>query len=52
MQIDVSLVPPEEIRSLRDLYRKEMNCQIILDSWHARGWVDSYLLRLNGGVVG
>jgi GNAT superfamily N-acetyltransferase len=28
-----------------------MNCQIILDSWHGRGWTDSYLLRLEGRVV-
>ena len=29
-----------------------MNCQIILDSWHGRGWADSYLLKLDGRVVG
>src|SRR5262249_31802989 len=52
MTIDVTLVPPEAIRPLRDLYRQEMNCQIVLDSWHGRGWTDSYLLRLDGRVVG
>ena len=52
MQMDVTLEPPERITALRELYRKEMNCQIILDSWHAREWTDSYLLRLNGQVVG
>jgi len=52
MTIDVTLVPPESIRPLRDLYRQEMNCQIIHDSWHGRGWTDSYLLRLDGRVVG
>jgi GNAT superfamily N-acetyltransferase len=52
MQIDVALVSPEEVRPLRELYRKEMNCQIILYSWHGRGWTDSYLLRLDGRVVG
>jgi GNAT superfamily N-acetyltransferase len=52
MQMDVSIVAPEEIRTLRDLYRKEMDCQIIHDSWHGRGWTESYLLRLNGRVVG
>jgi GNAT superfamily N-acetyltransferase len=52
MQIDVSLVPAEETLALRDLHRKEMNCQIVLDSWHGRGWTDSYLLRLDGRVVG
>jgi hypothetical protein len=44
MQIDVSLVPSEETSVLRDLHRQEMNCQIVLDSWHARGWTDSYLM--------
>ncbi len=52
MQIDVSLVPAEETSALRDLHRQEMNCQIVLDSWHGRGWTDSYLLRLDGRVVG
>ena len=52
MQMDVSPVATEEILGLRELYRREMNCQIILDSWHARGWTDSYLLRLEGRVVG
>ena len=52
MTIDVSLVTPEATRALRDLRRAEMDCQIILDSWHGRGWTDSYLLRLDGRVVG
>jgi GNAT superfamily N-acetyltransferase len=52
MQLDVALVPPDETLALRDLYRQEMNCQIIHDSWHKRNWVDSYLFRLNGQVVG
>ena len=52
MTIDVSPVPREETLALRDLYRKEMDCQIILDSWHGRGWTDSYLLRLDGLIVG
>src|SRR4029077_9879567 len=46
------LVPREETLALRDLHRKEMDCQIVLDSWHGRGWADSYLLRLDGRVVG
>jgi GNAT superfamily N-acetyltransferase len=50
--IDVSAAPREETLSLRDLHRKEMNCQIVLDSWHGRGWTDSYLLRLDGRIVG
>jgi GNAT superfamily N-acetyltransferase len=52
MTIDASLVLPEETLALRDLYRKEMDCQIIHDSWHGRGWTDSYLLRLDGRIVG
>ncbi len=52
MHIDVSLVPLDEIRNLRDLYRKEMNCQIVHDSWHERGFTDSYLIRINGQIVG
>jgi GNAT superfamily N-acetyltransferase len=52
MTMDVSLAPPEAVRALRDLYRQEMSCQIIHDSWHGRGWTDSYLLRLNGRIVG
>jgi GNAT superfamily N-acetyltransferase len=52
MQIDVTLAPPEQIRPWRDLYRKEMNCQIVLDSWHGRGWTDSYLLQVESRVVG
>jgi hypothetical protein len=52
MQLDVALVPAQEVLALRDLYRKEMDCWIVLDSWHQRGWADSYLLRLNGRVVG
>ncbi len=52
MPIDVSLVPPEETLRLRDLYRDEMRCQIVLDSWHGRGWADSFLLRVDGRVAG
>jgi GNAT superfamily N-acetyltransferase len=52
MPMEVVCVPSEEVRTLRDLYRKEMNCQIVLDSWHGRGWTDSYLLRLDGRVAG
>jgi hypothetical protein len=50
--MDAALVPPEEVRALRELYRREMNCQIVLDSWHGRGWTDAYLLRRDGQVVG
>jgi GNAT superfamily N-acetyltransferase len=29
-----------------------MNCQIVHDSWHERGWTSAYLLRLDGRIVG
>jgi len=48
LKIEISRVPVEEILSLRDLYRQEMNCQIVHDSYHARGFTDSYLIRGDG----
>lgn len=41
------------IRSLRDAYRREMDCQIIHDSIHARpGWTIEYGLHLDAALVG
>jgi len=38
----------QTIEKMRDLYRQEMNCQIIHDSLHFRkGWTESYLLTIN-----
>jgi GNAT superfamily N-acetyltransferase len=37
---------------MRDLYRQEMNCQIVHDSHHARGFTSPYLLRHDGRVAG
>ena len=43
----------EEIVHFRELYRREMNCQIMFDSLHTRpGWTQSYLLLANGDAVG
>lgn len=43
----------ESILPWRDMYRLEMNCQIIHDSLHARqGWTKSYMLVLGGAFVG
>ena len=50
--IDVDRVPLDDILGLRDQYRRAMNCQIVHDSFHARGFTDSYLLRLDGKVAG
>jgi GNAT superfamily N-acetyltransferase len=52
MHLDVSLAEPAAVEPLRDLHRREMNCQIVLDSWLGRRWVDPYLLRIDGRVVG
>ncbi|MGE3820461.1 MAG: GNAT family N-acetyltransferase [Isosphaeraceae bacterium] len=52
MSLDARLAPAEEVLPLRDLHRREMNCQIVLDSWLGRGWADSYLLFRNDRVVG
>lgn len=52
MALTVKQVPVEAILSLRELYRREMSCQIILDSWPGRGWTDSYLFRQDGNIIG
>lgn len=45
-------VPLDSIRAMREQYRAEMNCQIVHDSWHARGFTTSYLLCVGGEVAG
>ena len=42
----------EAILTMRAEYRREMDCQIVHDSWHARGFTNSYLLRVDGEIVG
>jgi len=43
----------QEIQRMRDVYRHEMNCQIIHDSIHPRpGWSHEYLLTQDGTKVG
>src|SRR5262245_47791604 len=51
LTIDVVKVPVEAILDLREHYRHEMNCQIVHDSWHARGFTHSYHLLLDGQIV-
>ena len=50
--IDVVEVPLDAILALREEYRREMNCQIVHDSWHERGFTNSYLLRMDGKTAG
>jgi len=45
MKLSARPAPLDEIAAMRDIYRHEMNCQIIHDSLHVRkGWTESYLL--------
>ena len=52
MSIDVTPVPLEEVLPLRELYRREMNCQIVHDSLPRRGFGDLFLLRSDGRLAG
>lgn len=47
MHVAVSLVNLEAIHSLRELYRQEMNCQIVHDCLHARFLTDIYIIRVD-----
>lgn len=49
---DIRAVRVDAILALREEYRREMNCQIVHDSWHARGFTHSYLFNLADQVVG
>jgi hypothetical protein len=41
------------IARLRNVYRREMSCQIVHDSLHSRaGWTQPYLLRVGSTLVG
>src|SRR5262249_10179516 len=52
MQFDVAPVSLEEVLPLRELYRREMSCQIVHDSLPARGFGDLFLIRAAGKVAG
>jgi len=53
MEFTVKPVTVPEILPLRELYRQEMNCQIVHDSLHSReGWTQPYLIESAGGPSG
>jgi GNAT superfamily N-acetyltransferase len=52
MNVEASPARAEDVWPLRELFRQEMNCQIVLDSWLGRRWVDPYLLFVDGATVG
>lgn len=52
MKVRVEQAGPEKLAELRELYRQEMDCQIVHDSWHERGFLRSYLISVDERVVG
>lgn len=53
MNISVKPVAVEDILRWRDLYREEMNCQIVHDNMHARpGWTQPYMVEIAGAPAG
>ena len=53
MPILVEASTSDRALPLRDLYRAEMNCQVVHDSIHTRpGWTHTYLFSLGGPIVG
>jgi GNAT superfamily N-acetyltransferase len=53
MPTEIHHVELRDIEGLRDIYRHEMNCQIIHDSIHSRpGWSKEYLLVEDGTKIG
>jgi GNAT superfamily N-acetyltransferase len=52
MDIEVSRVDVSDVAALRELYRQEMSCQIVHDSFPRRGFSDAYLIRLACRVAG
>jgi GNAT superfamily N-acetyltransferase len=53
MAVSATIVCMDDMHPWRDLYRQEMNCQIIHDSIHGRpGWTIEYLLQVNGTTAG
>jgi hypothetical protein len=53
MHIETRRAEFRDIAAMRDIYRQEMNCQIIHDSIHSRpGWTLEYLLIERGVTIG
>jgi GNAT superfamily N-acetyltransferase len=52
VNIEASRVEADDIMPLRELYRKEMDCQIVHDSFPRRGFSDPYLICAGGKIAG
>jgi GNAT superfamily N-acetyltransferase len=50
--IEISQVPLDDVLPLRDLYRREMNCQIVHDSLPGRGFGNLFLIRADSAIAG
>jgi GNAT superfamily N-acetyltransferase len=52
MQIQIRRAEHQDVESMRGLYRQEMSCQIIYDSFFSRGLADCYLILVEGSIGG
>ena len=52
MTLEIDPVDAAALDGWRDRYRQELNCQIVHDSWHRRGFTQMYEFRNATGVVG
>ncbi|MBI1930863.1 GNAT family N-acetyltransferase [Candidatus Poribacteria bacterium] len=52
MNIQVCRVEYQDVEAMRELYRQEVNCQIIHDSFLSRGLAEPYLIVVDGRVGG
>lgn len=50
--LDVVRCDPADIRESRASYLATMAAQVVHDSWHARGLVDSFAIRVGGALAG
>jgi GNAT superfamily N-acetyltransferase len=52
MNIQIHRAEHNDVEAMRGLYRQEMNCQIIYDSFFSRGLADLYLILVEGRIGG
>jgi GNAT superfamily N-acetyltransferase len=52
--MDLRIEPAEykDVVPMRELYRRELDCQIVHDSFLGRGLSDPYLIRVDGQIAG
>ena len=53
MNVSAKPVVGKDISAWRDLYRRQMNCQIVHDNMHVRpGWTEPYIIEIDGVAAG